>query len=46
MLRSDRDHWGSLAKFFHWTIVLLLLAQGALGLYMVGLTKTPKIIPY
>jgi cytochrome b561 len=46
MLRSDRDHWGSLAKFFHWTIVVLLLVQGTLGLYMVGLTKTPKIIPY
>ncbi len=46
MLKSDRDHWGSLAKFFHWTIVLLLLVQGTLGLVMVGLPKKPYAIPY
>ena len=46
MLKSDRDHWGSLAKFFHWTIVLLLLVQGTLGLVMVNLPKRPNAIPY
>ncbi|HEX6834433.1 MAG TPA: cytochrome b [Rudaea sp.] len=45
MLKSDRDHWGSLSKFFHWTIVLLILVQGAVGLIMVGLPKRPNIIP-
>ncbi|HEX3896670.1 MAG TPA: cytochrome b [Rudaea sp.] len=45
MLKSDRDHWGSLAKFFHWTIVLLILAQGTVGLIMVGLPKRPNVIP-
>jgi cytochrome b561 len=46
MLKSDAMHWGSLAKAFHWTIVLLLLAQGTLGLVMVNLPKKPGVIPY
>ena len=45
-LKSDARHWGSLAKTLHWLVVLLILAQGALGLYMVGLPKKPAIIPY
>ena len=45
-LKSDATHWGSLAKAFHWTIVLLLLAQGTLGLVMVNLPKKPGVIPY
>ena len=45
MIRSDRDHWGSLAKFFHWTIVLLILVQATVGLIMVDLPKRPNIIP-
>jgi len=45
-LKSDATRWGSLAKTFHWTIVLLLLAQGALGLVMVELPKRPGVIPY
>jgi cytochrome b561 len=45
-LKSDAWHWGSLAKFFHWAIVLLILVQGVLGLYMVELPKKPSIIPY
>lgn len=45
-LKSDAQHWGSLAKTFHWLIVLLIIAQGALGLYMVDLPKKPSIIPY
>lgn len=45
MLRSGSDHWGSLAKFFHWAIVLLILAQGTIGLIMVELPKRPAVIP-
>ncbi|MBS0584256.1 MAG: cytochrome b [Proteobacteria bacterium] len=45
-LKSDAQRWGSLAKFFHWTIVLLIIVQGVLGLYMVELPKKPSIIPY
>jgi len=45
MLKSGSDHWGSLAKFFHWTTVLLILVQGTIGLIMVGLPKRPSVIP-
>jgi cytochrome b561 len=45
-LKGDAQNWSSLAKFFHWTIVLLILVQGVLGLYMVELPKKPAIIPY
>ena len=43
-IRSDATHWGSLAKFFHWAVVLLILAQGTLGLVMVELPKRPNVI--
>lgn len=45
MLKSGKEYWGSLAKFFHWTTVILILAQGTLGLIMVGLPKRPDVIP-
>ena len=45
MLRTDGERWGSLAQFFHWAIVLLIIAQGAIGLIMVDLPKSPGIIP-
>ena len=45
-LKSDAQHWGGLAKTFHWLIVLLIIVQGAVGLYMVDLPKKPSIIPY
>lgn len=44
-LKSDAQRWGSLAKFFHWTIVLLILVQATVGLVMVQLPKKPNIIP-
>src|SRR5689334_17254380 len=44
-LKSDTQSWGGLAKFFHWTIVLLILVQGTVGLIMVELPKKPNIIP-
>lgn len=45
MLRSDRDHWGSVAKAFHWLIVALILAQVVLGIVMVNLPRRPSVIP-
>ena len=45
MLKSGTVHWGSLAKFFHWTTVLLILVQATIGLVMVTLPKRPDVIP-
>ena len=45
ILRGDRERWGDLAKAFHWTIVLLILVQGTIGLIMVDLPKRPGVIP-
>lgn len=45
MLKSDVNHWGSLAKFFHWATVVLILVQGTIGLVMVELPKRPSAIP-
>ena len=44
-VKSDASHWGSLAKFFHWTMVLLILVQATIGLVMVELPKRPNVIP-
>jgi cytochrome b561 len=43
--RSDALRWGGLAKFFHWTTVVLILAQATIGLVMVELPKKPGVIP-
>ncbi|MEP6939373.1 MAG: cytochrome b [Rudaea sp.] len=43
--KSGTTHWGSLAKFFHWTIVLLIIVQATVGLIMVDLPRKPNIIP-
>jgi cytochrome b561 len=44
-LHSDRERWGDLAKTFHWTIVVLILVQGTIGLVMVDLPRGPGVIP-
>ncbi len=44
-LRSGAAQWGSLARFFHWTVVVLILVQGTIGLIMVELPKRPNVIP-
>jgi cytochrome b561 len=44
-VKSDATRWGSLAKFFHWTTVLLILVQATIGLVMVNLPKRPSVIP-
>ncbi|MEO7916282.1 MAG: cytochrome b/b6 domain-containing protein, partial [Dokdonella sp.] len=33
-LTSNDARWGSIARFFHWLMALLILGNGALGLYM------------
>jgi cytochrome b561 len=43
-MKSGVAHWGTLAKFFHWTVVALLLVQGTVGLIMVNLPKKPSVI--
>ncbi|MGA9333110.1 MAG: cytochrome b [Rudaea sp.] len=45
MLKSDDYRWGTAAKFFHWTTVVLILVQGTIGLIMVELPRRPNIIP-
>lgn len=44
-LKSGDNHWGTPAKFFHWTVVVLILVQGIVGLVMVELPKRPNVIP-
>ena len=46
MLKSGSNHWGGAAKFFHWTIVLLILSQAFVGLTMVNLPRSPAVIPW
>lgn len=45
-MKSDAKNWGSAAKFFHWIIVLLILAEGTLGLSMGELPKGPSAFAY
>ena len=44
-IKSGTAHWGSLAKFFHWTTVIAILVQATIGLVMVNLPKKPSVIP-
>jgi cytochrome b561 len=41
MLRNDADSWGAPAKFFHWVMAALILAQIALGLMAAGWRVSP-----
>lgn len=36
-LRSSSVRWGAVARFFHWVVALLIVAQVSIGLYMIGL---------
>lgn len=44
-LKSDAQQWGSLAKWFHWLIVVGILLQASIGLIMVELPRRPNILP-
>jgi len=47
-LANSRRHYGAVAMFFHWTMVLLIIALIVVGLYMVSLPdagySTNKIV--
>lgn len=40
-LRSTETGWGALVRTFHWTIAVLIVAQGVIGLSMVQMGLTP-----
>ncbi len=40
-LRSTETGWGALVRAFHWTIAILIVAQAAIGLTMVGMDLSP-----
>jgi cytochrome b561 len=41
---NPADRWGPVSQLLHWTIALLVVAMGALGLWMVELPNTPRKI--
>lgn len=41
MLRNTQDSYGSVAKFLHWLIALLIIALLCVGLYMTDMENTP-----
>ena len=46
-LRNPNERWGAVSMAFHWLIVLLLLAQGTVGLLMGDMSRGPdKIAVY
>ena len=46
-LKNPRERWGAVSQSFHWLIVLLLLAQGTIGLLMGDMARGPdKIAVY
>jgi cytochrome b561 len=46
-LKNPRERWGAVSQSFHWLIVLLLLAQGTVGLLMGAMARGPdKIAVY
>ena len=46
-LKNPNERWGAVSQGFHWLIVLLLLAQGAIGLLMGDMARGPdKIAVY
>lgn len=43
MLFNSPERWGAVAKFFHWTMALLILFMLGLGLYMTSLELGPRV---
>ncbi|PIV33341.1 MAG: cytochrome B [Lysobacterales bacterium CG02_land_8_20_14_3_00_62_12] len=39
-LKSSPEHWGTLTKFFHWTIAVLVIATMVLGSWMTELAPS------
>lgn len=46
-LKNPNERWGAVSQSFHWLIVLLLIAQGTVGLLMGDMARGPdKIAVY
>ncbi|MGJ8523055.1 Cytochrome b561 [Carnimonas sp. R-84981] len=43
-LKNTAGNWGSVARFFHWATALLIIGNGAYGLWMTGLSPSMKMI--
>jgi cytochrome b561 len=41
MLANTQESWGAVARFFHWTVALLILAQIALGVTAIAWRISP-----
>jgi len=41
MLKNTRQHWGSLAKWLHWVLALLIIGQGILGKVAEEMERSP-----
>jgi cytochrome b561 len=39
MLKNSEEHYGVIAKSFHWIMAILIIGQLSLGLYMTGMPK-------
>ena len=42
MSLKNTDHWGATSQLLHWTIAVLILSIGAVGLVMGELPRSPK----
>ncbi|UWX04382.1 cytochrome b [Pseudoxanthomonas sp. NC8] len=41
-LKNSADRWGTVSQLLHWTIAVLILSIGAVGLMMGDLPRSPK----
>lgn len=44
--RSSREHWGRVARFLHWGMAVLILAQLALGWLASDMARSPEKIQW
>ncbi|MDH5823522.1 cytochrome b [Luteimonas sp. RD2P54] len=42
--KNTADRWGGVSQLLHWLVVLLILGQGAAGLWMVDMLNSPDKI--